>query len=65
MNYIDPKFFISAPFGNYMTHPNALSVRGTFTYKPNGNRFYSIIKTLRYRRRLRGWANRLGLPHPG
>lgn len=65
MNYIDPKFFISAPFGNYMTHPNALSVRGTFTYKPNGNRFYSIIKTLRYRRRLRGWTNRLGLPNPG
>ena len=60
-----PKFFIAAPFGNYMRHKNALSVKGTFTLNPNGNRVSAILRTLRYDFKNRGWVNRLGLPNPG
>ena len=60
-----PKFFIAAPFGNYIKHPNAISVTGTWTCRPNGNRLLAVLKTLRYRKNLGGWTNRLGLPNPG
>ena len=56
-------FFIAAPFGNYIHHKHAVSVHGTFTLRPQGNRIWSILKTLRPTRR--GWTNRLGLPNPG
>ena len=60
-----PKFFISAPFGNYL-HPNGcIPVTGTWTLKPRGNRLWSVIKTLRYNRVAKGWVNKLGLPNPG
>ena len=59
------KMFISAPFGNYIKHPNAISVTGTWTLHPRGNRFLSILKTLRWNRDLGGWTNKLGLPNPG
>ena len=59
------KTFIAAPFGNYIKHPNAISVTGTWTLHARGNRFNSIIKTLRYNRKEKGWVNRLGLPNPG
>ena len=61
----DPKIFISAPFGNYIKTPQTISVHGTFTRKPRGNRLWSVLKTLRYDRRLCGWVNKLGLPNPG
>ena len=61
----EPKFFISAPFGNYIKHKNAVSVTGTWTLNPRGNRLWSILKTLRYSRSSQGWVNRLGLPNPG
>ena len=63
--YPTSKIFIAAPFGNYIKHPNAISVKGTFTLNPRGNRLYSILKSLRYRSKLGGWTNQLGLPNPG
>ena len=57
--------FIAAPFGNYIKHPNAISVTGTWTLYPQGNRFKSVVKTLRYDKENDGWVNRLGLPNPG
>ena len=48
-----------------MRHKNALSVKGTFTLNPNGNRVSAILRTLRYDFKNRGWVNRLGLPNPG
>ena len=57
--------FIAAPFGNYIKHPNALSVTGTWTLYPQGNRFKSVMKTLRYDKENSGWGNRLGVPNPG
>ena len=62
---MSPKFFIAAPFGNYLTHKNAISVKGTFTLNPRGNRLLAVLKTLRYRPKLAGWTNKLGLPNPG
>ena len=59
------EIFIAAPFGNYIKHPNAISVTGTWTLYPQGNRFKSVVKTLRYDRKNNGWVNRLGLPNPG
>jgi len=62
---MNPKFFISAPFGNYL-HPNGcIATTGTWTLEPRGNRLWSVIKTLRYNRIAKGWVNKLGLPNPG
>ena len=61
----NPKIFISAPFGNYIKSKQTISVHGTFTRNPRGNRLWSVLKSLRYDRRLGGWVNKLGLPNPG
>jgi len=61
----NPKIFISAPFGNYIKSSLTIPVTGTFTRNPRGNRLWSVLKTLRYNRRLGGWVNKLGLPNPG
>jgi dihydroorotate dehydrogenase len=60
-----PTFFISAPFGNYIQSERTISVKGTFTLHPRGNRLWSVLSTLRYSRKHNGWMNRLGLPNPG
>ena len=60
-----PKFFISAPFGNYIRSKSTISVHGTFTRNPRGNRLWSVLSTLRYSQKHKGWVNRLGLPNPG
>ena len=60
-----PTFFISAPFGNYIQSERTISVRGTFTLHPRGNRLWSVLSTLRYSRKHNGWVNKLGLPNPG
>ena len=60
-----PKFFISAPFGNYIKPKGTIPVTGTFTLNPQGNRFWAVLKTLRYNTAQNGWTNRLGLPNPG
>jgi len=61
----NPKIFISAPFGNYIRSEQTISVHGTFTRNPRGNRLWSVLSTLRYSRKHNGWVNRLGLPNPG
>ena len=60
-----PHFFISAPFGNYIKPKGTIPVTGTFTLNPQGNRFWAVVKTLRYNTAQQGWVNRLGLPNPG
>ena len=59
------KFFIAAPFGNYIKQEGCIPVRCTFTLNPQGNRFWAVLKTLRYNIAQQGWVNRLGLPNPG
>mgnify|MGYP001181812067 FL=1 len=65
------KFFIAAPFGNYLkfnSHSNIIPVTGTWTLKHRGGlvfRIWRIIKTMRYDRKNNGWTNKLGLPNPG
>ena len=61
----NPKYFISAPFGNYIKPKGTIPVTGTFTLNPQGNRFWAVLKTLRYNTVQQGWVNRLGLPNPG
>ena len=55
--------FISAPFGNYLKFKNAISVTGTWTYKPRSGLFKQVVKTLRYTRD--GWRNKIGLRNRG
>ena len=55
--------FISAPFGNYLKFKNAISVTGTWTYKPRPGLFKQVVKTLRYTRS--GWRNKIGLRNRG
>lgn len=62
---IEPKFFISAPFGNYIKSKKCISVTGTWTLNSRGNRLWAVIKTLRYNIDNKGWTNKLGLPNPG
>ena len=65
------KFFISAPFGNFLQYSNiikdAICVTGTFTLKPRPGRLSQLIKTLRYVKTNKGWSwrNQLGLRNPG
>ena len=61
----DYELFISAPFGNWIKHKNAISTTGTWTLHPRGNRFVSVMKSLRWNEDLQGWCNALGLPNPG
>ena len=59
------KTFIAAPFGNYIKPDGAISVTGTWTLAPRGNRVWSILKSLRYNKEAGGWTNKLGLPNRG
>ena len=59
------RFFIAAPFGNYLRHKNAISGRGSFTPKYRKGLIRQIIKTLRYDFTKKGWVNKLGLRNPG
>ena len=61
----NPKFFIAAPFGNYIKPKGCIPVTGTFTKNPRGNRLWSVLSTLRYDFKSNGWVNKLGLPNPG
>ena len=61
----NPKFFIAAPFGNYIKPKGCIPVTGTFTRNPRGNRLWSVLSTLRYDFKSNGWVNKLGLPNPG
>ena len=65
------KYFIAAPFGNYLKYKsfsNVYPVTGTWTMKSRGGllkRLWKIATTLRYNSVYRGWTNKLGLPNPG
>ena len=57
--------FIAAPFGNWIRPKGTISVTGTWTLHPRGNRLWSVLRTLRYDFKQKGWTNRLQLPNPG
>ena len=59
------KFFIAAPFGNWIKPVGCIPVCGTYTLNPRGNRLWSVVRSLRYDFRSRGWTNNLQLPNPG
>ena len=51
------KFFIAAPFGNYIRHENAINVKGTYTILPRPGLIKQLIRTLRYDLSKKGWKN--------
>ena len=65
------KFFIAAPFGNYIKYrsrDNVIPVTGSWTLQYRSGflgRIIRILKTMRYDRRRHGWLNKLGLPNEG
>tara|TARA_B100001996_G_scaffold255359_1_gene198433 strand:- start:202 stop:906 length:705 start_codon:yes stop_codon:yes gene_type:complete len=61
------KFFISAPFGNYLRFSNAISVTGSWTVEPRPGLVMQVAKTLRYVNTdgVWGWRNKLGLRNAG
>ena len=61
----EPKYFISAPFGNWIKPKGIIPVTGTWTLNPRGNILWAVMKTLRYNKEVGGWTNKLGLPNPG
>ena len=42
-----------------------IPVTGTYTLHSQGNKVWSVIKSLRWNQKLQGWTNNLGLPNPG
>ena len=59
------KYYIAAPFGNYLSRPDMYSVLGTYTVSPRPGLYKQILKTLRYSFKYKGWINKLGLRNPG
>ena len=59
------KYYIAAPFGNYLSRPDMYSVLGTYTVSPRPGLYKQILKTLRYSFKHKGWINKLGLRNPG
>ena len=65
------KYFIAAPFGNYIkfkNRANVIPVTGTWTLEYRSGfvgRLIRILKTMRYDRNQNGWKNKLGLPNEG
>ena len=65
------KFFIAAPFGNYIKFKfgeNVIPVTGSWTLHYRSGflgRIVRILKTMRYDRKRYGWLNKLGLPNEG
>ena len=59
------EIFIAAPFGNWIKPVGCIPVTGTYTLHARGNRLWSVLRTLRYDFKRKGWTNRLQLPNPG
>jgi dihydroorotate dehydrogenase len=59
------KLIIGAPFGNYITCPDATSTLGTYTLNPKSGRIWRSLLSVRYYWRIKSWVNKLGLPNPG
>ena len=55
--------YISPPFGNYISHRNCISVKGTYTWDKRSGLIKQIIKTLRPVPG--GWSNAIGFRNPG
>jgi dihydroorotate dehydrogenase len=58
-------FFISPPFGNYISLPNMKSITGSYTLDKREGLLMQIIKTFRYSFEYGGWINKIGLRNPG
>lgn len=66
----DKPFFISPPFGSYIGHPRAYSVRGSYTRDARPGRLRQILRTVRplgytAEGEPNGWVNKVGLRNPG
>ena len=59
------KYYIAAPFGNYIHRPHISSVMGTFTLQQRTGLILQLIRTLRYSFVDKAWYNSLGLRNPG
>ena len=57
--------FIGPPFGNYISLPNTISIRGSYTLEPRPGLLKQIFKTLHYSCQHQGWINKIGLRNPG
>jgi len=57
--------FIGPPFGNYVSLPGTISIKGSFTLEPRDGLLSQIVKTLRYSFEHKGWINKIGLRNPG
>ena len=57
--------FISPPFGNYLSLPNTISIKGSYTLDSRPGLIEQIFKTLRYSFIYGGWINKIGLRNPG
>ena len=58
-------YFISPPFGNWISTKNTISIRGSFTLFPREGLLSRIVTTLRYNFVLEGWTNEIGLRNKG
>ena len=58
------KFFIAAPFGNYLKFENAISVKGTYTMLRRPGLVKQLIKTLRYDFNKKGSRKNVMYPLP-
>ena len=62
---MNDKYYIAAPFGNYVRRSGISSVMGTFTLNQRRGLILSLVKTLRYSFTDKAWYNALGLKNPG
>lgn len=58
-------FFISPPFGNYLSFGDFISIKGSYTLEPRPGLIQQIFKTLRYDFKKGAWINKIGLRNKG
>jgi len=58
-------FFIGPPFGNYVSLPQTVRIRGSFTLEKRDGLFMQVMRTLRYSFEHGGWINKIGLRNGG
>ena len=56
--------FINPPFGNYISLPNTISIKGSYTLHHRPGLISQIFKTLHYNKDFNGWINKIGLRNP-
>lgn len=57
--------FIGPPFGNYISLPFTVSIKGSYTYDERPGLIGQILRTLRYSFEHHGWINKIGLRNKG